>query len=283
MTTFEPIPAEQLEALRREDCTSVYNVMKFAGLADPDAYSGPELRCLFPDLAMPIIGYAMTSAWTAGEVEATSADFMDWIDHMEVAPGPKIAVLADVGSRPGRGGIIGDGMLAEFAAFGCVGAVIGGSVMDIIPMATVGVPVWAGGVVPAYDQLRMSSFGEPVDVGPLRIADGDVLMADRGGVIRIPRGAVPVVIAGMSEFRALERSQSAIARTPGLTAAQLRAWYAANEPEALGESAGAASLQASTHPARLAGERNDPGAASLQASTHPARLAGERNDPPQEG
>jgi regulator of RNase E activity RraA len=238
MTTFEPIPPEQLEALRREDCTAVYNVMKMHGLADSEAYSGPELRCLFPDLAMPIIGYAMTSAWTAGEVASTSADFMDWIDHIEATPGPKIAVLSDVGSRPGRGGIIGDGMLAEFAAFGCVGAVIGGSVMDIIPMATVGVPVWAGGVVPAYDQLRMSSFGEPVDVGPLRIADGDVLMADRGGVIRIPRGAVPVVIAGMSEFRALERSQSAIARTPGLTAAGLRAWYAANEPEALGDNSG---------------------------------------------
>ena len=56
--TFEPVAAEALEALRREDCTAVYNVMKFAGLADADAYSGPELRCLFPDLPLPIIGYA---------------------------------------------------------------------------------------------------------------------------------------------------------------------------------------------------------------------------------
>ena len=233
--TFEPVPPEQLEALRREDCTAVYNVMKFAGLADPDAYSGPELRCLFPDLPLPIIGYAMTSEWTAGETGGANVDALAWIDHMEAMPGPKIAVLADAGSRPGRGGIVGDGMIAEYMAFGCVGAVIGGSVMDIIPMAKLGTPVWATGVVPAYDQLRMASWGGPVSIGPLKIADGDIIMADQGGVIRIPRHAVQVVLDGMAAFRELERSVAEVSRRPGLTAAELRAWYAANEPEFLGD------------------------------------------------
>jgi regulator of RNase E activity RraA len=162
MATQIEVTAEQLEALRREDCTAVYNTMKFAGLADPDAYSGPELRC-------------------------------------------------------------------------AVGAVIGGSVMDIIPMAKLGTPIWATGVVPAYDQLRMAAFGRPVDVGPLKVSDGDVIMADQGGVIRIPRAAVQTVIDGMPVFRALERSAAEIIHKPGLTAKELRAWYAANEPEFLGD------------------------------------------------
>ena len=114
--------------------------MKFAGLAAADAYSGPELRCLFPDLALPIVGYAMTSEWTAGETGGVNVDSLAWLDHMEASPGPKIAVLADVGSQPGRGGIVGDGMMAEYRAFGCVGAVVGGSVMDLIPMARWGSP-----------------------------------------------------------------------------------------------------------------------------------------------
>jgi regulator of RNase E activity RraA len=228
------VTAEQLEALRREDCTAVYNVMKFAGLADPDAYSGPELRCLFPDLPLPIVGFAMTSEWTAGESDAANADYLAWLEHMESTPGPKIAVMVDVGSRPGRGGIVGDGMIAEYSAFGCVGAVIGGSVMDIRPMQALGVPVWATGVVPAYDQLRMAAFGRPVEVGPLKIADGDVVMADEGGVIRIPHSAVPKVLEGMAAFRELERSVAAVSRRPNLTVAELRAWYAQNEPEFLG-------------------------------------------------
>jgi 4-hydroxy-4-methyl-2-oxoglutarate aldolase len=235
MTTSELVPADQIEALRREDCTAVYNVMKMHGFDDPSSYSGPELACLFPDLPLPIVGYAMTSAWTAGDAGATSADYLDWIDHIEATPGPKIAVMADVGSRQGRGGIVGDGMVAQFLAFGCLGTIVGGSVMDIIPMAALGAPVWATGVVPAYDELRMASYGGPVEIGPLQIADGDLVMADRGGVIRIPRAAVPVIVAGMAEFRALERSMAAIARKPGLTAAELRAWYVANEPEFLGD------------------------------------------------
>ena len=125
-------------------------------------------------------------------------------------------------------------MIGEYLAFGCVGAVIGGSVMDIIPMTAMRTPVWATGVVPAYDQLRMASWGGPVSIGPLKIADGDIIMADQGGVIRIPRDAVPKILEGMPAFRELERSPGFI-RKPGLTAKELRAWYAANEPEFLGD------------------------------------------------
>src|SRR6476469_7226464 len=95
--TLPFVTAEQIEALRREDCTAVYNVMKFAGLAAPDAYSGPELRCLFPDLRLPIIGFATTAEWTAGETGGANVDALAWIDHMEAMRGPKIAVLSDVG------------------------------------------------------------------------------------------------------------------------------------------------------------------------------------------
>jgi regulator of RNase E activity RraA len=229
------VTAEQLDALRREDCTAVYNVLKFAGLADPAAYSGPELRCLFPDLPLPIVGFASTAEWTAGETGGANVDSLAWLDHMEATEGPKVVVMQDVGSNPGRGGIVGDGMISEYLAMGAVGAVIGGSVMDIIPMTKLRTPIWATGVVPAYDQLRMAAFGQIVRIGPLTVADGDVIMADQGGVIRIPRGAVPIVLKGMPAFRELERSIAELLRKPGLTARELREWYAKNEPEFLGD------------------------------------------------
>jgi regulator of RNase E activity RraA len=235
MTTQIEVTEEQLDALRREDCTAVYNVLKFAGLADPDAYSGPELRSLFPDVALPIIGFACTAEWTAGETGGANVDSLAWLDHMEAKQGPKIVVMQDVGSQPGRGGIVGDGMIMEYMAMGAIGAIVGGSVMDVIPMSKLNIPIWATGVVPAYDQLRMAAWGRPVEIGPLKVADGDVVMADQGGVIRIPRSAVQTVIDGMPAFRALERSVQDLLRTPGLTAKQLRAWYAANEPEFLGD------------------------------------------------
>ena len=97
-------------------------------------------------------------------------------------------------------------------------------------------PVWATGVVPAYDQLRMASFGGEVMIGPLRVRNGDLLMADQGGVIRIPRESVDAVLGGMADVpRARAVGGETIARKPGLTAAELRAWYASNEPEFLGD------------------------------------------------
>src|SRR3954453_11121851 len=136
--------------------------MKFAGLADPAAYSGPELRCLWPDLPLPVIGFASTAEWTAGETGGANVDSLAWLDHMEAMQGPKIVVMQDVGATPGRGGIVGDGMIGEYVAMGAVAAVVGGSVMDVIPMSRMRTPVWATGVVPAYDQLRMARGGRRV-------------------------------------------------------------------------------------------------------------------------
>jgi hypothetical protein len=61
------------------------------------------------------------------------------------------------------------------------------------------------------------------------------VMADQGGVIRIPRTAVARILEGIGPFRELERSAAAIISKPGLTARELRAWYASNEPEFLGD------------------------------------------------
>jgi regulator of RNase E activity RraA len=231
----DPLPDATIGRLLREDCTAVYNTMKMAGHVVPDAYSGPGLRCLFPALQLPIVGFAVTAEFTAGEEDATNADFLEYLEHLEAMPGPKIAVLADVGASPGRGGIIGDGMLKEFCVLGAVGAVIGGSVIDIGGIEALGVPVYAQGIVPAYDRLRMTAWGRPVRIGPLGIADGDLLMADRGGVIRIPAAALVDVLDGLDAFRALERSMSEMLDRPGLTAADIRRWYADNEPEFLGD------------------------------------------------
>jgi regulator of RNase E activity RraA len=88
--------------------------------------------------------------------------------------------------------------------------------------------------VPAYDDLRMSSFGEPVTVGSLRVATGDVLVGDRAGRVRIPVDAIEPVVAGVPGFLRLERSMQSMLEEPGLTVARLRAWYAENEPEFLG-------------------------------------------------
>ena len=60
-------------------------------------------------------------------------------------PKPVVSVLVDVGSRPGRSGIAGDGMMREFQVLGAAGAVVAGSIIDIAGMEKLSFPVYATG------------------------------------------------------------------------------------------------------------------------------------------
>jgi 4-hydroxy-4-methyl-2-oxoglutarate aldolase len=222
-----------LDALWALDAATIYNVLKGLGRAEPGSYSGPELRCLFPDLGT-VVGYAVTSEWTGGEPDAPNEDYLCVLELIESMPKPVISVLVDVGSQPGRSGIAGDGMMREFQVMGAAGAVVAGSVIDIAGIERLSFPVYATGIVPAYDDMRMAGFGRPVDVGPLRVATGDLLFADLTGVLRLPADAADAVITGLPGFRVLEASVAELLDRPGLTAAEMRAWYAANEPAFLG-------------------------------------------------
>jgi regulator of RNase E activity RraA len=234
------VRAEWLETLRATDTAALYNILKGLGRAEPGSYSGPALRNLFPSLGS-VAGFAVTSSWTAGEAGGVNADYLAFLEAVESSPRPTLVVLADVGAQPGRSGIAGDGMMREFQVVGAAGAVVGGSVMDVVGIERLDLPVYATGVVPAYDDLRMAAWGEPVDVAGLVVRTGDFLVGDRAGLVRIPSDAIEAVVRGVPGFQRLERSMQELLARPGLTVAQLRAWYAENEPEFLGgESEGSA-------------------------------------------
>ena len=158
---------------------------RVSGRAEPGSYSGPELHCLFPDLGT-VVGYAVTSEWTGGEPDAPNEDYLALLELLEAMPKPVVSVLVDVGSRPGRSGIAGDGMMREFQVLGAAGA--------SWPAASSTSPAWSGcrsrstrtGSCPPTTTCGWAAFGRPVDVGPLRIATGDLLVADRTGVLRVP-------------------------------------------------------------------------------------------------
>jgi 4-hydroxy-4-methyl-2-oxoglutarate aldolase len=125
-------------------------------------------------------------------------------------------------------------MMREFQVVGAAGAVVGGSVMDVAGIERLEFPVYVTGVVPAYDDLRMAAWGEPVDVAGMLVRNGDFLVGDRAGLVRIPVDAIEEVVRGVPGFQALERSMQELLARPGLTVADMREWYAANEPEFLG-------------------------------------------------
>src|SRR5262249_6924447 len=81
---------------------------------------------------------------------------------------------------------------------GCVGVIVDGAVRDVQKMRAMQFPVFALGTSP-YDsrnRQRVVAFDVPVEIDGVRFSPGDLVIADVGGVVVIPREADPEALRG---------------------------------------------------------------------------------------
>jgi regulator of RNase E activity RraA len=71
-------------------------------------------------------------------------------------------------------------------ALGCVGTVTQGAVRDLDALERLRFHAFATSVSVAHGYGVFTGYGDPVEVAGLRVATGDLLVADRHGVLRIP-------------------------------------------------------------------------------------------------
>jgi regulator of RNase E activity RraA len=86
------------------------------------------------------------------------------------------------------------------------GVVIDGACRDVDQARDLGFPVFARAQVPvtARGRLQQKSAGVPVCLGQVTISPGDVVLADEGGVVVIPRGRAADVLGAARGVRARE-------------------------------------------------------------------------------
>ena len=72
---------------------------------------------------------------------------------------------------------------------GEVGAIVQGGVRDIAHSRAVGYPVWASDITPVTGKWRLETveINGPIQIGEVRVAAGDLVVADDTGVCFIPR------------------------------------------------------------------------------------------------
>lgn len=73
---------------------------------------------------------------------------------------------------------------------GVRGAVINGTCRDVEEIRGLGFPVWAVGTCPrrSRNEFTFGSLQEPVTMGGIEIANGDIIVSDATGVVRVPIG-----------------------------------------------------------------------------------------------
>lgn len=84
--------------------------------------------------------------------------------------------------------VLGSEAAAALRAAGVIGAVVDGAVRDLDGLAALGFPCWTSGLTPITGRWRLeaAAFGEPVAICGVQVRQGDVVVADDGGVTFVP-------------------------------------------------------------------------------------------------
>lgn len=101
--------------------------------------------------------------------------------------------------------LIGDLLLGMAKNAGAAGVVTDGLVRDVAGILEVGLPVYSMGVSPNSPARNgPGTVGLPIVIGGVRVEPGDLVAADRDGVVIVPRGEVERVAAKLDEVRKAE-------------------------------------------------------------------------------
>ena len=81
---------------------------------------------------------------------------------------------------------------------GEVGAIVQGGIRDIAHSRAVDYPVWSSDITPVTGKWRLETveINGPIQIGEVRVAPGDLVVADDTGVCFIPRDVVLEVLEG---------------------------------------------------------------------------------------
>ena len=126
--------------------------------------------------------------------------------HNLAAPGDVLVIqgVADVSSMGGVSASIGKRQ-------GEAGAIVDGAVRDIDHSRGIGYPVWSASVSPMTGKwrIRTVAVNKPVRIRGVRVAPGDLVVADEVGVCFIPRARAADVLAMAQRLAAAEEERLA--------------------------------------------------------------------------
>jgi regulator of RNase E activity RraA len=216
---MQRLPDHVFAGLAAHDTPTVFNAMVTRFGLPNEEYTDHTIRCLLPELGT-VIGYAATVEVTTNDPDSPAASWRDHYRHLEEAEGPHVVVMRDVDSRPGRGASFGDVMAVMHKRLGVAGVVVDGTIRDLDGIRDVGLPMFAWGVVPGHGVFRPVRVGTPITVGQLRIRQGDLVMADSNGCLRVPLDRAEETLAAVQSVIDLEDGKRRFAESPEFTAAE---------------------------------------------------------------
>ena len=184
-----PLTHQQIEQLRAFDTCLISDAIESFGVRLRNAgFAKAGFRCFFKNFP-PMVGYAATCKVRSADPPIVGTRYEERTDlwkHIASLPSPRILVMQDIDDPPGTGAFIGKVHASILRAMGCVGAITNGSARELSGIEAAGFQIFAGRLAISRAYIHIVECGGPVEVGGLTIQPGDLLHADRHGVISIP-------------------------------------------------------------------------------------------------
>jgi 4-hydroxy-4-methyl-2-oxoglutarate aldolase len=215
---------EELDALRQFDTCMVANAVEtFNVRLHNTGFTNASIHCMFED-APPMVGYAATARLRSGQPPMVGSSFRDrgdfWNSILEI-PAPRILVLEDKDSPPGRGAFVGDMHSAILKALGCIGYVTNGAVRELPSVRAMGIQLFAGSVAVSHAYAHIFDVGAAITVGAMEVRPGELLHGDRHGVLTIPAEIAAAIPAVAAEIRRAEQNVIDFCRSSAFSVARL--------------------------------------------------------------
>ena len=189
------IADDLLELLRKVDTPTVCNAIEVAqGKRGFNRFTRGTMQFHKPgDPA--IVGFARTAKISGLAPANEPSDVirsrrMDYFRAMAGGVSPSAAVVEDVDYPNCIAGWWGEVHVAVHRGLGLAGALTNGVMRDL-DVIDDGFPVLAGSIGPSHGFVHVVEIGTPVNIKGMRVAQGELIHADRHGALVIPHDTIP--------------------------------------------------------------------------------------------
>jgi 4-hydroxy-4-methyl-2-oxoglutarate aldolase len=224
MTTNRLPPALLEQIGRLSTCVVASTIETFDVRLRNAGFTDSGVRCIFEDFP-PMIGYAATARIRTSDppMEGHSYyDRTDWWNHILTMPTPRVVVIEDTDSPPGLGAFVGEVHANILLALGCVGLVTNGAVRDLPGVRSSGFQMFARNVSVSHAYAHVFDFGGTVEVGHLKVSPGELIHADRHGVLTIPAEIAETIPRAAQEIQEMRSHLIELCRAPDFSVEKMR-------------------------------------------------------------
>lgn len=182
----------QLEELKKFDSPTICNAIEFFDVRPKTTgFMNTTIRKVFQN-DKRTLGYACTAKISAMHPPTDEQKKLSdlYYSRLHASPKPSVTVIQDTDPAP-VGSFWGEVQATTHRALGCDGVVTSGGVRDLDEVQELGFEYYSSCILVSHAYIHLTEVDCPVDIGGLAVLPGELVFADKHGVIVIPEITAP--------------------------------------------------------------------------------------------